>query len=91
VAETDFYAAVRSILSERQNAEFAGSIQSIRRTLDQVRAARGSMDETERTFLLQRLQALQDFFDAIDSLTRAVVKLDKLGIANVRRVLSVLK
>jgi len=91
VAETDFYAAVRSILSERQNAEFAGSIQSIRRTLGQLKGARGSVDEAERAFLVQRLQALQDFFDAIDSLTQAVVKLDKLGITNVRRVLSVLK
>ena len=91
VAETDFYAAVRSILSERQNAEFAGSIQAIHHTLDELRAARGSIEESERAFLLERLQALQDFFDAIDSLTRAVVKLDKLGIRNVRKVLAVLK
>jgi DNA-binding transcriptional regulator GbsR (MarR family) len=91
VAETDFYAAVRSILSERQNVEFADSIQAIRRTLEQLKSARGSMDESERAFLVARLQALQDFFDAIDSLTRAVIKLDKLGIGNVRKVLSVLK
>ncbi len=91
VAETDFYSAVRSILNERQNAEFSSSIQAVRRTLEQVKAARGSMDESERAFLAARLQALQDFFDAIDSLTKAVVKLDKLGISNVRRVLSVLK
>src|SRR5512142_3150904 len=72
VAETDFYSAIRSILGERQNVEFAASIQAIRRTLEQLKSARGSMDEAERTFLVARLQALQDFFDAIDSLTRAV-------------------
>ncbi len=91
VAETDFYSAVRSIVSERQNAEFSSSIQAVRRTLQELKAARGSLDESERAFLVGRLQALQDFFDAIDSLTQAVMKLDKLGISNVRRVLSVLK
>ena len=91
VAETDFYKAIRSILGERQNAEFSRSIQAVRETLDQLKAARGSMNESERAFLVERLQALQDFFDAIDSLTRAVVRLDKLGIRNVQKVLSVLK
>src|SRR5512143_485755 len=64
VAETDFYAAVRPILSERQNTEFASAIQAVRRTLEQLKAARGTLDETERLFLIERLQALQDFFDA---------------------------
>ncbi len=90
-AETDFYKAIRSILGERQNAEFSRSIQTVRDTLDQLKAARGSMDESERKFLIARLQALQDFFDAIDSLGRAVARLDKLGIGNVQKVLSVLK
>ncbi len=91
IAETDFYSAIRSILGERQHTEFAGSIQVIRQTLAQLKSARGALDEEERAFLVARLQALQDFFDAIDSLTQAVMKLDKLGISNVRRVLSVLK
>ncbi len=91
VAETDFYRAIRSILGERQNVEFAASVDQVRQTLARLRAARGSMSEDEREFLLARVQALQDFFDAIDSLTRAVVKLDKLGIANVQKILSVLR
>ncbi|MGE5073690.1 MAG: GbsR/MarR family transcriptional regulator [Anaerolineae bacterium] len=91
VAETDFYRAIRAILNERQNSEFALAIESVRTTLTQLKSARGAMDEQERAFLLERVQALQDFFDAIDSLTRAVVKLDKLGIHNVQKILSVLK
>jgi hypothetical protein len=63
----------------------------VRDTLSQLKSARGAMDEQERVFLIERVQALQDFFDAIDSLTRAVVKLDKLGIHNVQKILSVLK
>ena len=91
VAETDFYRAIRSILGERQNVEFAGSVEQVRQTLASLKAARGSMSEDDREFLLARVQALQDFFDAIDSLTRAVVKLDRLGFANVQKILSVLK
>ncbi len=91
VAETDFYKAIRAILSERQNVEFARSIQSVRDTLTQLKTMRGTADEAEREFLIARLQALQDFFDAIDSLTRAVTRLDKLGITNVQKILSVLR
>jgi DNA-binding transcriptional regulator GbsR (MarR family) len=91
VAETDFYRAIRAILNERQNSEFAMAIQSVRDTLAQLKSARGAMDEQERAFLIERVQALQDFFDAIDSLNRAVIRLDKLGMANVQKILSVLK
>ncbi len=90
-AETDFYRAIRTILAGRENTEFARSIATVRLSLDQLQNASASMDESERSFLIARVQALQDFFDAIDSLARAVTKLDKLGISNVQKVLSVLK
>ena len=45
----------------------------------------------KRKFLLERVQALQDFFDAIDSLSRAVAKLDGLGIRTIQSILKVLK
>jgi DNA-binding transcriptional regulator GbsR (MarR family) len=90
-AETDFYKAIRSILGERQNREFAGAVSSVRTTLENLKIAKGSIDEKERKFLLERVQALQDFFDAIDNLSRAVSKLDSLGISTVQRVLSTLK
>ena len=90
-AETDFYKAVRSILSERQNREFDRAVRSVQITLEKLNAGKGSVDEAERKFLIERIQALQDFFDAIDSLSRAVTKLDSLGMATVRKVLSILK
>ena len=90
-AETDFYSAIRSILGERQNAEFARSVQTVRDTLAELKSARGSLDEAERKFLVSRLEALQDFFEAIDSLARAVSRLDSLGFSTVRSILSVLK
>jgi DNA-binding transcriptional regulator GbsR (MarR family) len=91
VAETDFYKAIRSILGERQNSEFSRAVQSVRETLERLQAGKGSMDEGERLFLIERVRALQDFFDAIDHLSVAVSKLDNLGISTVRRILTILK
>jgi HTH-type transcriptional regulator, glycine betaine synthesis regulator len=88
-AETDFYKSIRSILKERQNTEFERAVASVKETLTKLETATGS--EAERVFLSERVQALQDFFDAIDSLTRAVVKLERLGLSNVQKILGVLK
>ena len=88
-AETDFYKSIRSILKERQNTEFERAVSSVKETLEKLKTASGS--EAERAFLLERVQALQDFFDAIDSLTRAVVKLESLGLSNVQKILGILK
>lgn len=90
-AETDFYRAIRSILGERQNTEFARAVESVGQLLGELKAGRGSRDEGERKFLIARLQALQDFFGAIDSLARAVSRMDSLGLSTVRSVLSILK
>lgn len=89
-AETDFYRAIRSILLERQNSEFSAAIADVRLIRARLAKAPGS-NASERRFLLERLDAVCDFFDAIDSVARAVVRLDKLGLTSVQRVLSVLK
>jgi DNA-binding transcriptional regulator GbsR (MarR family) len=88
-AETDFYAAIRSILQERQNSEFDRAIRSAKDTLEALEENRDDSDEWK--FVYTRVQALQDFFDAIDSLTRAVIKLESLGLSNVSKILGVLK
>ena len=88
-AETDFYAAVRSILQERQNSEFDRAVRSVRETLTLMEE--NWVENEEWNFVYERVKALQDFFDAIDSLTRAVIRLDKLGFSNVTKILSVLK
>ena len=88
-AETDFYKSIRTILKERQNAEFDRAVASVRETLEKLEA--GTAYAEERKFLIERVRALQAFFDAIDNLARAVVKLESLGIANVQKILSILK
>ena len=90
-AETDFYKSIRSILGERQNHEFDQAVRSVDTTLEKLKSAKGAMEESERKFLLERVQALQDFFEAIDSLARTVSRLDTLGIHTIQRILKILK
>ena len=90
-AEKDFYKSIRSILKERQNSEFDRAIHSVRQSLGKLEAGSVSGDEAEIQFVLGRIRALQDFFDAIESLTNAVIRLDKLGLTNVNKILGVLK
>ncbi len=88
-AEADFYAAIRSILKERQNTEFDRAIRSVKETLEKMEE--NWVEDEEWQFVYERVQALQNFFDAIDSLTRAVIRLERLGITNVQKILGVLK
>jgi DNA-binding transcriptional regulator GbsR (MarR family) len=88
-AEADFYAAVRSILKERQNSEFDRAVRSVKETLTTMEE--NWVEEEDWYFVYERVQALQQFFDAIDSLSKAVIRLDHLGMSNVARILKVLK
>ena len=88
-AEADFYAAIKSILKERQNTEFDRAVGSVGSALSALRQNR--VDTEEWKFVHGRVQALQEFFDAIDSLTKAVIRLERLGLSNVTRILGVLK
>ena len=88
-AEADFYTAIRSILQERQNSESDRAVRSVKDTLTIM--DENWVDDEEWKFVYARVQALQDFFDAIDSLTRAVIKLESLGLSNVTKILGVLK
>jgi len=90
-AESDFYRSIRSILKERQNNEFEQALGVVRESLEKLKAGSVSGDEAELQFIHERVRALQDFFDAIDSLTNAVIQLDKLGLSNVKKILGVLK
>lgn len=88
-AESDFYEAIRSILQERQNSEFDRAVRSVKDTLTAM--DENWVEDDEWNFVYARVQALQDFFDAIDSLTKAVIRLESLGLSNVTKILGVLK
>jgi DNA-binding transcriptional regulator GbsR (MarR family) len=88
-AEADFYAAIKSILKERQNSEFDRAIGSVKETLASMEE--NWVEDEEWNFVYERVKALQDFFDAIDNLAKAVIRLERLGITNVQKILGVLK
>ena len=90
-AETDFYKSIRAILKERQNSEFDTAIRSVRETLEKLEAGTGADDEAERQFLLERVRALQSFFDTLDGLFNAVIRLESLGFTTIEKILSILK
>lgn len=88
-AETDFYAAIRSILKERQNSEFDRAVRSVSAALTAMEES--WVDNDEWNFVYARVKALQEFFDAIDSLAKSVIKLESLGFSNVTKILGALK
>jgi DNA-binding transcriptional regulator GbsR (MarR family) len=90
-AETDFYKAIQSILKERKNSDFDRAVSSVKSALVELEAGSGSENDPERAFLIERLRALQSFFDALDNLTVAVTRLDSLGMNTVQNVLKILK
>jgi len=90
-AETDFYTSIRAILKERQNTEFDRAVAAVRITLQRLREGEGVFAPEERAFLIERVQAMQSFFDALDGLVRAVARLESLGIGTVQNILSLLK
>jgi DNA-binding transcriptional regulator GbsR (MarR family) len=89
IAETDFYRAVRAILQERRNSDFDRAIATVRATLEKLEA--GDRSNPEQAFLVERLRALKDFFDALDALVNAVTRLDSLGLHTVQTILKTLK
>ncbi|MDD2921725.1 MAG: MarR family transcriptional regulator [Anaerolineales bacterium] len=90
-AESDFYKSIRSILKERQNSEFDRAVRSVSETLAKLENNEVVGDKAEIQFIHKRVKALQEFFNALDSLTKAVVKLENLGLGNIKNILSVLK
>jgi DNA-binding transcriptional regulator GbsR (MarR family) len=90
-AEVDFYKSIRSILLERRNSEFDQALRVVSDSLEQLRRGRVQGQGPEVRFVKERLAALQEFFDAIDRLTQAVIRLDELGLPVVHKILGALK
>ncbi len=89
-AETDFYKAVRTILKERRDSDFDRAVATVSTTLERLQAASGG-NGPEQAFLVERLTALKEFFDALDRLVAAVARLEDLGLNTVQTVLKILK
>jgi DNA-binding transcriptional regulator GbsR (MarR family) len=92
VAETDFYKAIRAILKERQNNEFDAAVRQVRGMLEKLEAGpRPEDDPQEWAFLLERVRALQSFFDALDNLVKTVTTLESLGLTTIEKMIGILQ
>lgn len=87
-AETDFYKSIRAILKERQNNEFDRAVDSVRVTLQKLEAGEST---PQREFLIERVRALNVFFNTLDALNNAVARLEGLGSGTIQMILKILK
>lgn len=77
-AETDFWKIGRGLLEERQQSDFDRALQSVGESLAMLEGQRGETAD----FARERLLAMQEFFNALDALVNALLKLENLGASN---------
>lgn len=75
-AETDFWKMIRSILSQREANEFDKALNTVSESLDL--AAEDDTDPELSQFYQERMKAMQAFFNMLDSLFSALLKLEGL-------------
>lgn len=75
-AETDFWKMIRSILSQREVNEFDKAINTVSESLDM--AAESEADPELSRFYQERMKSMQAFFNMLDSLFSALLKLEGL-------------
>lgn len=85
-AETDFWQVARRVLQEREQNEFGLALQMVGDSLAQVTAVQqaarreGNPADELAAFYQARLQAMQDFFDLLESLTTMLTSLDDMRL-----------
>lgn len=93
VAEVDFWKVVRDILRERDKKEFDQALNTVSSCLRSVRQEKEQHKDDEARFVEERLKNMQQFFNSLDTMARAVLALDefhlpglgKLGLDKRRR------
>jgi DNA-binding transcriptional regulator GbsR (MarR family) len=91
-AETDFWKITRAILKEREQTEFDQALQSVAESIHLTNAATSSgpldaEDVGRAALYLQRLQAMQSFFQTIDNLVATFLALDEFRLGALRKLL----
>jgi DNA-binding transcriptional regulator GbsR (MarR family) len=75
-AETDFWKMVKGILQEREKSEFDLALKTVS---DSLALAQTDQDDPEMAaFYQERMGAMQNFFNTLDSLVGAILKLESL-------------
>lgn len=78
-AETDFWKIVKGILQQREKSEFDLALQTVGESLAMVEGPEVTGDDTGMAaFYAERMQRMQQFFQALDSLVSAALRLESL-------------
>ncbi|MHB1043035.1 MAG: GbsR/MarR family transcriptional regulator [Eubacteriales bacterium] len=86
-SETDFWKITRTVLAQRQKPEFDDSFRLVEESLSMAR----DLPETElKTLMIGRLKNLQDFYEVIDRLAEALLKIKPEQIASLAGMISAL-
>jgi DNA-binding transcriptional regulator GbsR (MarR family) len=82
-AEPDFWLIARRVLERRSKPEFD---ESFRLVAESARAAAAAPDGPARDIALERLASLQAFYDELDAIVTAVLRLDPRRLARLLRL-----
>lgn len=85
-AEVDFWKIVRDILRERDKKEFDQALSTVSTCLQNVRGGKPASDDAEAAFVEARLENMQQFFNSLDAIARAVLALDELHLTALARL-----
>jgi len=88
LAEVDFWKIVRGILKEREKSEFDRALRSVSSSLEMLHSST-ELDDDHRlsSFYIERLSAMQHFFNSLDNLVALLLSLDELRITGLERLL----
>ena len=79
-AETDFWQIIKTILQEREKSEFDLALRTVGESLAMV--AQVEADDEQAAFYAERMAAMEEFFETLDSLVATLMKLENLMALN---------
>ncbi len=80
LAETDFWQIIKTILQEREKGEFDLALRTVGESLAMVTEV--DAGDEQAAFYAERMAAMEEFFETLDSLVATVMKLENLMALN---------
>jgi len=85
IAETEFWEVAKGILQEREKSEFDQALRTVRESLEMLNSNKKGTEGELSNFYQERMQAMQSFFETLDSLVTAILAVEGLVSLNALR------
>ena len=82
IAETDFWEIAKGILQEREKSEFDQALRTVGESLEMLDGSEPDSDVGLSEFYQERMQAMQSFFETLDSLVSTILAVEGLVSLN---------